>query len=78
MGNWHISIRGAGVHHNHDLPEDADRMAQKFVEDLRAAGHSIVSAAITYGSEQQLIPPPPPAPPPPAMRAPQLPPEDDE
>lgn len=66
MGNWNISIRGVGVHHNKDLPADADRMAHDFVEKLRAAGHSIVSAEITFGGAEDLTTPkteiPPPAP----------------
>lgn len=54
MGNWHISIRGVGVHHNKGLPADANRMAGKFVEELKKAGHSVSSASITYGAEEDL------------------------
>lgn len=66
MGNWNISIRGVGVHHNGkktdgtpSLPEDADVMAHDFVKKLRDAGHSIASAEITYGGAEDLVPEPP-------------------
>lgn len=48
MGNWNISIRGVGSHHN-GLKADAEQMAAKLVDDLRAAGHNVVSAEVTYG-----------------------------
>lgn len=54
MGDWHISIEGTGVHNNKDLPQDADRMAKKFVEDLAAAGHTIVNATFTSGVRRYL------------------------
>lgn len=57
MGNWNITIRGVGVHHNTKLPSDADRMAAKFVRDLKEAGHSIVAASITAGGENDLTDP---------------------
>lgn len=48
MGNWNISIRGIGQHHN-KLPADAEVMAAKFVEELKAAGHTITGAEMTHG-----------------------------
>jgi len=54
MGNWNISIRGVGVHHNQDLAADADRMARRFVKELLDAGHTVVSAEITYGGAEAL------------------------
>jgi hypothetical protein len=53
MGNWHISIEGVGIHHNHD-PKDANVMANKFVQDLMAAGHTIYKASITHGGSDAL------------------------
>ncbi len=56
MGNWNISVRGVGVHHNGkkadgtpSVPEDADVMAREFVEKMKAAGHTITGAEITSG-----------------------------
>lgn len=57
MGNWNISIRGVGAHHNWQdaegnpggNPKDADRMARRFVRELKEAGHSITGAEITHG-----------------------------
>lgn len=51
MGNWNISIRGVGAHHNKKLPQDANRMAAKFVADLKEAGHTVTGATFTYGGE---------------------------
>lgn len=49
MGDWAIVIQGTGAHHNKDFPQDADRMTQRFVDDLVRAGHDIVSATFTNG-----------------------------
>ena len=57
MGNWNISIRGVGAHHNSNYLKDADRMARRFVRELRAAGHKVVSAEITHGGAEQLCEP---------------------
>jgi len=57
MGNWNITIRGQGAHHNKGLLLDANRMAAKFVQDLRAAGHSVSHASITFGGENDLSQP---------------------
>lgn len=53
MGDWNISIRGLGSHHN-SQPADAERMAAKFVKELRAAGHSVKAATFTFGGEEDL------------------------
>jgi hypothetical protein len=66
MGNWNITVQGTGCHHNRDNPSDADRLAAEFVERLKAAGHTLVSATFTAGSRTDLpcgpsgrpIPPP--------------------
>ena len=57
MGPWTISIHGVGCHHNPDLPSDANRMAAEFVKALRAAGHSVTAATITFGGEDNLSQP---------------------
>ncbi len=54
MGNWNITIRGVGCHHNKNLTTDANRMAAEFVDKLKAAGHCIVAASFTYGAEDKL------------------------
>jgi hypothetical protein len=54
MGQWVISIHGTGSHHNRKYPKDADRMAAAIVKQLREAGHTITSATITYGGEQDV------------------------
>lgn len=54
MGNWHISIRGVGIHHNNGWLDDANVMTADFVRALKAAGHSVVSASFTYGGEDDL------------------------
>jgi len=54
MGNWHISIRGIGPHHNQDNPKDADKMAKEFVSKLKAAGQSVTVAVINFGGEESI------------------------
>lgn len=77
MGQWNITVRGLGIHHNKMDPHDANRMAAKFVQDLKDAGHQVASATITAGFEEDITdpetylsnrdkieaPPPPPEPP---------------
>ena len=53
MGNWHISIKGTGCHHNGDKT-DVEQLAKKFVEDLKAAGQSVSSADVTTGGAMRL------------------------
>lgn len=50
MGNWNISIRGVGPHHN-GIKDDVEQIASRFVAELRAAGHSVASASVTMGGE---------------------------
>jgi hypothetical protein len=54
MGNWNITIRGVGCHHNEKLPNDANRLAAQFVQVLKDAGHHIESASFTFGGEDVL------------------------
>ncbi len=62
MGNWNITVRGIGIHHN-GRPDDAEAMAKVFVQSLKAAGHQILGATVTYGGEENVDVAPPPAPP---------------
>jgi hypothetical protein len=57
MGQWNITIRGTGAHHNADYPKDANKMAAKFVQDLKDAGHIVDEASITYGGADVLAEP---------------------
>lgn len=54
MGNWNVTITGVGSHHNAD-PSDVEQMTLKFVEQLRAKGHNVVTATVHAGSETQVI-----------------------
>lgn len=57
MGQWNISIHGTGAHHNKANPTDANRQAAEFVRMLKAAGHTITKATITYGGEEDVTNP---------------------
>jgi hypothetical protein len=57
MGDWHISIRGRGMHHN-GRPDDADVIAQECVARLSAAYQTVHEATITVGQPQSLLYPP--------------------
>jgi hypothetical protein len=54
MGNWNITIRGVGAHHNKKYPKDANRMAADFVKKLKEAGHIVSHASITHGGEDDI------------------------
>lgn len=54
MGNWNINIQGVGCHHNADNETDANKMAEKFVSELKEAGHTVESATFTSGGKDDL------------------------
>ena len=54
MGQWNISIHGTGSHHNKANKGDANRMAADFVRQLKAQGHTVAKATITYGGEEDV------------------------
>lgn len=54
MGNWQISIRGTGAHHNEDNPDDANVMAARFTAELMEAGHIVTDATFTHGGVELL------------------------
>lgn len=54
MGQWNITVRGTGCHHNPKLATDANRMAAEFVERLKTAGHVVMSASFTYGGDEDI------------------------
>jgi hypothetical protein len=55
MGNWNINIQGVGSHHNGKPEIDADLAALKFVDVLKAQGHTIEHAAFTHGGKIDLL-----------------------
>ena len=55
MGNWNINIQGVGCHHNqNNPPSDANKMAEKFVKELKDVGHHIETATFTFGAKNNL------------------------
>lgn len=54
MGQWNMTIRGMGAHHNKRYPQDANRMLAEFVQKLKKAGHNITAASITHGAEDDV------------------------
>ena len=54
MGDWAIVVEGTGAHHNKEFPNDADRLAQRFVDDLIKAGHEVRLATFTAGGRTVL------------------------
>jgi hypothetical protein len=54
MGDWAIVIQGTGAHHNKEFPKDADRMSQRFVDELVEAGHEVRLATFTSGGRTVL------------------------
>ena len=64
MGNYTIVVQGTGQHHNKKQLEgdaalkaaeyDADQIAEKFVQELKAKGHHVHHASITHGGHEHL------------------------
>jgi len=55
MGNWSVTIRGIGQHHN-EKPQDVEVLAGEFVARLLRAGQNVLSAHVTTGGEIDLLP----------------------
>lgn len=55
MGNWNINIQGIGSHHNEGNKADAQYLAARFVEQLKASGHTIEAASFTSGGKEDLL-----------------------
>lgn len=49
MGNNAIIIRTVGCHHNGRTDIDAEQIAKRCIDELRANGHSILSASVESG-----------------------------
>ena len=54
MGNWNINIQGVGCHHNENYQNDANKMADEFVQKLKDAGHTVEAATFTHGGKEDL------------------------
>lgn len=52
MGEWQISIQGAGIHDN-GRDDDADAILTRFVEEL-ARSQTVRSAVFTVGSAREV------------------------
>lgn len=48
MGNWNMTIQGVGPHGN-GIEADIEQIYKKVLEEVKAAGHTIVHASITSG-----------------------------
>jgi hypothetical protein len=59
VGDWNITVQGTGCHHNFARDDewrdqnDADRAFERFVQELRSAGHRVHSATFTHGARQE-------------------------
>lgn len=53
MGNIAIIIRAVGVHHN-ALAYDQEQLAARFVDEMKAAGHSVLSAHVEGAGSQDV------------------------
>ena len=54
MGDWAIFVKGIGIHHNRKMEKDANRMAAKFVKELREAGHNVQFASFTHSGNDNI------------------------
>ena len=53
MGNYTIVVQGTGTHHNNKAEGDANVIAEKFVQELKAKGHHVHHASITHGGKKK-------------------------
>jgi hypothetical protein len=60
MGNVTAVIHATGAHHN-GLASDIEQVFARFVDELKAFGHTVEHAAVTVGS-REVVPAPAPAP----------------
>lgn len=49
MGSWSLSIFGHGIHDN-GRDGDVDRIVERFVRELKDAGHQLDAVYLTVGS----------------------------
>lgn len=56
MGNVCIVIRSVGIHHN-GLSGDAEQIAKRCVDELKANGHTVLSAHVESGGSLDLLNP---------------------
>jgi hypothetical protein len=54
MGNCIVSVHVTGAHHN-GRPDDIDQMAGRWVDFLKAHGHTVTAATIVSGGEHDLL-----------------------
>lgn len=57
MGNCTIVVHLTGPHHNRKNPGDANRIAARFVDQLKEAGHTVEHASFTSGGREDLLDP---------------------
>jgi len=50
MGNWTITVKGIGQHHNNEPSFDADGIALRFVKELLSAGQNVEKAEFVHQS----------------------------
>lgn len=55
MGSWSLSIHGHGIHDN-GKEEDVDQLLEKFIQELKDAGHQLDAAYLTIGSGRKYQP----------------------
>lgn len=55
MGNVSMTIHAVGSHHNHDNPHDLNKMFARFVDELKAKGHSITHAHFHHGAAEDML-----------------------
>lgn len=55
MGNCSMTIHAVGSHHNTGLDHDINKMFARFVDELKAKGHSITHAVLHHGGTEDML-----------------------
>lgn len=56
MGNWILTVRGCGQHHNDGDPNDANERAMGFVRHLCEHGQTITAATFAHDNVLEKLP----------------------
>lgn len=55
MGNCSMTIHAVGSHHNTGLDHDINKMFARFVDELKAKGHSVTHAVLHHGGAEDML-----------------------
>jgi hypothetical protein len=55
LGNVTFKLDAVGAHHSHGNPHDLNKMFARFVDEVKAAGHTVTAATMHHGGMEDLL-----------------------